>query len=418
MISGYATTGFDINGNPCPPMETAAAGNPGFEDYTDMGPTRLEDTDLYARSINVSGERFVDEEPSRPENFRRKVTRRVEVPFTRRVKVPTRTTKIVPTTVQVKVPVKKLVQVPSFKVVDEEYTVFEEREAVREKEIWVKQIVPEKYMQKVPVKMTRQVKKASHEIREVEEMVSVNVPSTQAVEVDGFRIDDVEDTKVVEVEEFQEFEYQPHPTGHSEMARTREMGRLPNSRMGRNVGSDTFHPEHPDLRQLDLDSNPGYANERPYMPEQTQVQGGYGRPGSASQRRPGSASQGRDPTQPNFGNDNFTHTDFIRPAGKNLAMMGPDAAAIRSASSGLGLSVRNTHTRHSDGTGVLVTKVENGGRAALAGLVESDIITSINDMPTFTVEDFAAVLKNSPEGPLKVYYNRDGRRNTFAYLQR
>lgn len=411
MQTSYATTGYDINGNPCPPAETGTSQYSGFEDYTDMGPTRFEDTDLYNRALNISDARAAEEDPTRPDNFRRKVTRRVEVPFTRKVKVPTRTTKILPTMVQVQVPVRKLVQVPSFKVVDEEYTVFEEREAIREKEIWVKQIVPETYMQKVPVKMTRQVKKSSTEIREVEELVNVDVPSTHAVEVDGYRIDDVEDTKVVEVEEFHEFEYQPHPTGNNEMARTRELGRLPQSRIARVVGTDTFHPEHPDLRQLDLDSNADYANARPMS--------GQGRPMSGSGARPSSGRRGGpDATRPNYGNDNFTETDQLRSAGKVLGMFATNTQQLRQASGGLGLSVKNTHTRHTDGKGVLVTQVDNGGRAGLAGLLCSDIVTSVNDYPTNTVEDFAAAIKASPPGPLKIYFNRDGRRNVFASIQR
>lgn len=410
-MSQTSSYGLDINGNACPPCppEQSQGGNNGYEDYTGMGPTRLEETDLYAKSINISDAKPAEEDPSAPPNYRQKVTRRVEVPFTRKVKVPTRTTKIVPTTVEMRVPVKKLVTVPSFKVVDEEYTVFEEREAVREKEIWVKQIVPEKYMQKVPVKMTRQVKKPHQEIREVEEMVSVQVPSTQAVEVDGYRIDDVEDTKVVEVEEFQEFEYKAHPTGQSELSRTREMGRLPNSRIARNIGEDTFHEQHPDIRGLDLDSNPGYANERPFSASQ-----GYQQGGAPGQQQGGGM---RDPFEPDFSQDNFTHTDFIRAAGKNLSMGSVDTEMVRKSKAGLGLSVRNTHTRHSDGTGVLITHVDNGGKAALAGLVDSDIITSINGMPTQTVEEFAAALQAS-DGPLNVRCNRDGRKNVFAVIQR
>jgi hypothetical protein len=404
---------FDINGNPCPPVQTQTGFSQGYDDYTGMGPTRLEDTDLYARSISVSGSRLADEEPERPENFRRKVTRRVEVPFTRKVKVPVRTTKIMPTTVQVQVPVKKLVQVPSFDVVDEEYTVFEEREAVREKEIWVKQIVPEKYMQKVPVKMTRQVKKASHEVREVEELVTVDVPSTHAVEVDGFRIDDVEDTKMVEVEEFQEYEYQAHATGHPELSRTREMGRLPNSRIGRNIGADTFHAEHPDLRQLDLDSNPGQSNARPYSASRQNQLNRSQNQGRMSNSR----DEKRDARQPDFHNDNFTHSDYIRPAGKNLALHATNVEEVNKTSQGLGLSVKNTHTRHSDGTGVYLSRLIRGSPAAMAGLAENDIITSVNDRQTYTVEQFAAVVK-STSGSLKVKFNRDGRRNGFAIIER
>jgi len=408
------THGLDINGNPCPPCppENGGGGGDGYEDFTGMGPTTLEETDLYARAINVSDSRPSEDEPNRPPNYRQKVTRRVEVPYTRKVKVPTTTTKVVPTSVLVKVPVKKLVQVPSYKIVDEEYTVFEDREAVREKEIWVKQIVPETYTQKVPVKMTRQVKKPTQEIREVEEMVEVNVPSTQAVQVDGYRIDDVEDTKVVEVEEFQEFEYLPHPTGNSEMARTRELGRLPQSRIARNIGSDTFHREHPNVRALDLDSNPGFENASMGGPG-----GGMGRQGSGGMGRPGSSGMGRNPRAPNFGNDNFSHTDFIRPAGKDLNMMATNTQMVKKTSGGLGLSVKNTHTRHSDGTGVLITRVEDGGAAALAGLLENDIVTAVNGTCTNTVEEFAAALGANP-GSVKMTFNRDGRRNVFCFLDR
>jgi len=413
------TYGLDINGNPCPPCppETGDAGNGGgYEDYTGMGPTTLEETDLYQTAINISDARAAEDDPERPPNYRQKVTRRVEVPYTRKVKVPTTTTKVVPTSVLVKVPVKKLVQVPAYKIVDEEYTVFEDREAVREKEIWVKQVVPEKYIQKVPVKMTRQVKKPTQEIKEVEEMVEVNVPSTQAVQVEGYRIDDVEDTKVVEVEEFQEFEYLPHPTGNSELARTREIGRLPNSRIARNVGSDTFHHDHPSVRALDLDSNPGGQNVSADYGASITGQmggmnmGGYGAGNGYGTNRP-------DPSQPNFASDNFTHTDYIRPAGKDLSLLATNTQMVKQASGGLGLGVKNTHTRHSDGTGVLVTRVDSGGAAALAGLLENDIITSINEYPTLTVEEFAAALGQF-QGPIQIKFNRDGRRNIFCTLDR
>jgi hypothetical protein len=97
------------------------------------------DYDIYNRAINVSSPRLAGVEgETNPGIVRKKVLRRVEVPFTRQVKVPTQTVQIVPTTVETKVPVKKLVQVPGYKTVDETYTEYEEREAIREKEIWVK----------------------------------------------------------------------------------------------------------------------------------------------------------------------------------------------------------------------------------------------------------------------------------------
>jgi len=184
---------------PKPAQESAPGIPEGYADYTGTA-TRFEETDIYRKAVNISDYQPADNETQQPPApFQEKVLRRVEVPFTRTVKVPTKTTKLVPTTVVTQVPIKKLVQVPSFTVVDEEYTVFEEREAIREKEIWVKKIVPETYMEKVPVKKIRQVQRPTTEIREVEDLVSVEVPTNRAVEMDGYRVDEVEDTKLVEV---------------------------------------------------------------------------------------------------------------------------------------------------------------------------------------------------------------------------
>jgi len=243
----------------------------------------------------------------------------------------------------------------------------------------------------------------------VEEMVSVEVPSTQAVEVDGYRIDDVEDTKVVEVEEFEEYEYVPRRTGNAELARTREIGRLPNSRIARNIGTDTYQSDHPDLAGLDLDSNPPQQNERPYNGNQQGQGYKYGADGSGRQMR--------DPTKPDFSNENFTNSDYIRSAGKSLALLSTNIEMVRKSTGGLGLSVRNTHTRHSDGTGVLVTRVDNGGKAALAGIIDGDIVTSVNGIETTTVEEFARALNNG-EPVLKILFNRDGRKSGYATIER
>jgi hypothetical protein len=179
---------------------------------------------------------------------KRKVTRQVTVPFTRKVKVAVKTTKIVPCMEEVgeadialcvtcvlrthqqheinaaktnsliftkhsphslpvspqrRIRTTKLVEVPVMQMVDEEYTEIEERQAVRDKEIWVKKIVPETYIERVPVRKTRQVQRNGTEIREVEDWQVVNVPGNRTVEVAGYRIDEVEDQKMVEVEEFQ-----------------------------------------------------------------------------------------------------------------------------------------------------------------------------------------------------------------------
>jgi S1-C subfamily serine protease len=73
------------------------------------------------------------------------------------------------------------------------------------------------------------------------------------------------------------------------------------------------------------------------------------------------------------------------------------------------LSLR-THTRHTDGTGVCVTRIDRGGAAARAGLQVSDIITAVQGRPTTTVAEFLQLVQRAP-GAVTLNVNRDGRRN-------
>lgn len=262
--------------------------------------------------------------------------------------------------------------------------------------------------------MTRQVKRPTHEIREVEELVEVEVPSTRAVEVDGYRVDDVEDTKVVEVEELQEFEYQAHPTGNSEMARTRDLGRAPNSRIARSTGS-VYQYGHPAERAVDIDSNPpSPKSHRRSL---------HGRPATrpAWHDHPSSASRAHSSYS-----HSRPHSAYMPTGGASWGRGKPgiERGAGRDKRyeeeqrprASLGLSVKNTHTRHSDGTGVLVTSVEQGGRAGLGGVQQNDIITHVNGRPTTTVDEFAAAVGRP--GDLSIKLNRDGRRGVDAYIPR
>ena len=99
----------------------------------------------------------------------------------------------------------------------------------------------------------------------------------------------------------------------------------------------------------------------------------------------------------------------------------PSAAAMNSSPFGApqnpleqlrahGLSVDETHTRHTDGSGVAVTRIERGGAAARAGLQVSDIITAVQGRPTTCVAEFVALLQRAP-GAVTLAVNRDGRRN-------
>jgi len=422
------------------------------------------DHDIYNKAISVSSPRLAGVEgEEHPGMVRKKVVRRVEVPFTRTVKVPTQTTQLVPALVEQRVPVKKLVAVPGYKLVDEEYTEYEEREAVREKEIWVKKIVPEKYIEKVPIQRVRQVQKPTTIIKEVESYETVQVPTTKKVLVDGYRVDQVQDSKVVEVEEYQDYELRPEPIGPPQINATRDLGRLPNSRLSRNIGAQVFDPQHPSIRDVDTDeqvdtsvpfntASHSLRGTAPLSATQVNVTNNYyngsGNPNSnpnAGTQRPAVTNSFYRPSSPSSKNLNIHGTsslaasqqDYGRFQGTSSGALNdprgmPAAGAYRkpaTSSKGqdeehasndvasLGLTLDDTHTRHTDGTGVLVTKVTRGAAAARAGLQPHDIVTSVNGVPSSTVDEFSTLL-NRIQGPLSLTINRDGRRNITLSLYR
>eukprot|EP00823_Brevimastigomonas_motovehiculus_P002779 TRINITY_DN1659_c0_g1_i1.p1 TRINITY_DN1659_c0_g1~~TRINITY_DN1659_c0_g1_i1.p1 ORF type:complete len:299 (-),score=71.52 TRINITY_DN1659_c0_g1_i1:142-1038(-) len=71
---------------------------------------------------------------------------------------------------------KKTIEIPTFKTVTEKYRTIEEVPATRQKEIWVKQVVPETYMKKVEVEKTREVKVPVRDLKEVEEEIDIEPP--------------------------------------------------------------------------------------------------------------------------------------------------------------------------------------------------------------------------------------------------
>jgi hypothetical protein len=349
------------------------------QQYDEPGRGRFEsepvDYDIYNKAVAVSSPRLAgingDIDPQA--TIRKTVIRRVEVPFTRSVQVPTQVVKLVPTTVEQKVPVKKLVQCQGYQTVNESYIEYEDREAIREKEIWVKKVVPEKYIERVPVQRVRQVQKPTSVIREVEVFETVQVPTTRRVVVDGFRVDEVPDSKVVEVEEEQTFQMRPEPVGPNEIKSTRDLGRLANS-----------FSNLPDAPYGSQGSGTTLAQSGYY---QNQSQQGQGPAAFGS-------SQGFNRSAPRSAAPAF-----------NAAPVNP-LEALR----GYGLGVDETHTRHTDGTGVVVTRIDRGGHAARAGLQVSDIVTAVQGRPTTTVSEFIQLLQRAP-GPVTLHVNRDGRRN-------
>ena len=120
---------------------------------------------------------------------RKKIVKTVEVPVVKTVKVP----------IKMKGNNKDVEK--AYHVVEEKYTDYEDKRAVREREIWVKRIVKEEYTKKVPVTKTR--------TKKVPLPPGTTYDVVPEAEADGYRIDTVEDVEQVEVEEWADFELRP-----------------------------------------------------------------------------------------------------------------------------------------------------------------------------------------------------------------
>lgn len=371
------------------PIEYGASGAqqyPQAESLPGMG--RSMDTSIYDTAIRISSPRMVDEgAQDYPNAVERKVIRQVEVPYMRRVKVPVKTRKIIPIKVQKKVLTKKLVEVPSTKNVEEQYTEIVEQPAIREKEIWVKKIVPERYMKKVPVTRTRTVQVPTTVIKEVDDYEIVEVGGSKAIEVDGYRVDEVEDSKLVEVEEFQTYELKPHATGLSRLNDQRELGPVRQLHHSRRVGNQVFHTQDERIREIDEDSAPDDVQRSSLgatAGRRATPLAGAGRQMMSSQK---SLEESKQQSQ------SFTST---APA----------------AQSKLGCNLRNTNSN-----GVVVYKVDPGGASERAGLHVNDVIEYANNRPTRNLTEFRAVSNNSV-GPLYLQVRRRGVRKLQIAIQR
>lgn len=333
---------------------------------------------------------------------------------------------------------------------------------------------------KVPVKGTRKVVRPVTVIQEVDDWAEVEVPASRVVEVDGFRVDEVEDTKVVEIEEVQHYKLQPVPVGAPQIKDTHEVGRLANSRLSRTRGTDVFAADHPALDALELDSEPDFhgpaagpssasaagfpragasqrglppvvgapsfgatqsslsasalARTSPFAVTAAASLGGSGKFAPASSfYRPNTGAEAASPFG-QYDRTGYADPKNILPAGsfKKLANANGTAPGATGAGAGagvaatppelvqvpsLGVAVKNTHTRHTDGVGVYITKVERGSPAARAGLLENDLITAVQGQSTTTVDEFTFAVAKIP-GPLVLQINRDGRRNLAVTLYR
>lgn len=374
--------------------------------------------DIYDRAVNVSSPRMAEDQTDvQPATVTKTVVRRVEVPFTRKVKVPTTTTRIVPTKVRTKVPVTRFRNVTVMEDKEETFVEYEDREMVRDKEIWVKKIVPEKYIQKVPVQRKRVVQVPVQKTESYQGFTEVEVQGEKQVEVEGYRIDEVEDTKVVEVEEQQQFQTKLEPTGQPQLLNTRDVGRVPKSHIGRRQGDTVIDAQHPAATDIDEDSDFGDvapSAPRGYAPSSRAPAPRQSAPPTQTLRQsraPRPQSGSFDPYATSY-KSTFVPKD-AKNASYNAAgdfrhhLHGPDAFEGQEHS--VGVSVKDTHTRHTSGVGVMLTNVERGSPAARAGLVGNDILTAIGGARLSTVQEFREALANA-RGPLPLQVNRDGRR--------
>lgn len=403
--------------------------------------------ELLDKAVDVAKPHFVDDAHLRTEGVgqkgHRKVVREVTVPFKRKVKVPVTTKKIVTEMVEQKVPTIKLVKVPVTRTRTETYTVTEEQEAVRDKVIYVKKIVKEKYMKKVPVQKTRQVEYTDYEIQENTVYKTVQIPQERVVEEHGYRVDEVEDFKVVEVTELHEYELQPVATGHAVLHKTTDMGLaheevrvkymsgLRSRRMGQEIHTTNLqlldHIEHDDELQVPRlttikkrvkkkSAPPPAPTAEPLTPRPSTSQRrrtprnmyeteytsyiSTSRPSTATRQRPSSArrhdpSASSAPSSPSRG---FGSGDASQPV----------------------LGLLSMHDSDTDTRGVVVDEVS--GPAQTGGVQRGDIITNINGraVPSTSaladiVAPFTRQIHSSSRSPLRVtLQRRDGSRGNVT----
>jgi len=356
----------------------------GYGEFSEDADIVIDNSTIYDQAERISSPRIIDDGADIPQYVNRKVVRQVEVPFKRQVKVPVKTRKIVPTRVQKKVKTTKLVEVPAFKMVDETFTEMIEQPAIRNKEVWVKKIVPEKYMERVPVQRSRKVKVPTTVIQEVDGYEIVEVGGSKTVEVDGFRVDEVDDTKVVEVEEMQRYRLRPEPDGPARIDATRDIGRgQRSSYSNRRMGSQVYHANDERIRDVDVDNT---ASDVAGLA----ITSSYARPTSSSRGRRGQqGGRARPASAP--ANRGYS-TSYKAPRGSQHRRPLP-----------VGFKLSNTH----DSNCILVTAVNPGSPAMQAGVRKGDLVYYCNNRPTRNLEEFRRVM-GSVVGNLQVSVKRLG----------
>eukprot|EP01002_Notosolenus_urceolatus_P000926 NODE_1235_length_1508_cov_43.134339_g1028_i0.p1 GENE.NODE_1235_length_1508_cov_43.134339_g1028_i0~~NODE_1235_length_1508_cov_43.134339_g1028_i0.p1 ORF type:complete len:374 (-),score=76.78 NODE_1235_length_1508_cov_43.134339_g1028_i0:157-1278(-) len=144
--------------------------------------------------------------PNMMQNYRQRISKMLVVPQTRQVKVPVATQKQIETTELRPTVSRHCVTDTNYEVHEEEYTQVVERKGTRFREMYIRTVVPEEYTYEEAVPLTRQIVRPVTETREVEveEMLPQRV--TKTVNVPGYRVDEIQENKLVEVDGWQEFQ--------------------------------------------------------------------------------------------------------------------------------------------------------------------------------------------------------------------
>eukprot|EP00667_Euglena_gracilis_P009764 EG_transcript_9934 len=351
LVSGYGTHGHATSS---PTRSTH-----GYAGSTHSG--RLAHTPVHGEVIH--------EEPTPVKYGERSVKKLVQVPVTREVKVPTTIEKVVETVEVKEIPVSKVRQEHAFKKVEEEYVDFEEREVTRYKEVWVKQQIPEKHIERVPVKKVRTVEVPYVVAKPYTEVQRVEIPVTKVVEHPGYRVDEVVEYETREVEGKQKVEWIPHVV--DEWSEERDLGVRDRHIVERKVGRVIFP-----------DTEAGHSHVHGHLD---------GHSHAYSLGHEHSHSHGVD----HEAREVHAHHAHSAAGGSPVRLLfngmhseGPPSpggvAASTTAAGGdshFGLFVRESVV------GLVVKSVLPGSPAAHGGIVAGDIITSVDGLEVYSIEE-------------------------------
>lgn len=249
----------------------------------------------------------------------------------------------------------------------------------------MKKIVPERYSQAITVKKTRQVSVPTTVLKQVDDWEIVQVTENKAIDVPGFRIDEVQDSKLVEVEELQNYQLQPTSTGQAQVLSYRDIGPVNGFHHSRRLGTEVFHPQDPRHAMVEEDQQPF----------------------SGTNRGPASAKQQQ---QPHTGRSNTFRSSGQAISGSNTARseLGTTSDLDRS----IGFKVRD-----GDANGVVVYRVSPGEAAERAGVRTGDVVIYCNNRPSRNLAEFRQVL-NASSGPVLLQVRRRGAQKLMLTLHR